>query len=224
MDIIKKSFKKVKEDMNAFQQELFFLKSELSESREIMAEICEIVQRLEEKSNYLSTTYPHSIPTDSTHSSTHDYHFKPLNQQNMPISTGNQGVSTDRQTDRHIDRQTDINKKNTDSIENVVKILDSLDNIKKEIRLKFKRLTEQELVVFITLYQLEEEQGYADYKTISNKLNLTESSIRDYIGRIIKKGIPVDKTKINNKNIQLNISPQLKKITTLPAILQLRKL
>ena len=69
------------------------------------------------------------------------------------------------------------------------------------IRLKFKRLTEQELLVFSKLYQLDEEMGHSDYKTLSQKLNLTESSIRDYIGRLIKKGIPVVKNKINNKNI-----------------------
>ena len=108
--------------------------------------------------------------------------------------------------------------------DNAVEILESLDNIKKEIRLKFKRLTEQEILVFSTLYQLEEENGYTDYKTISDRINLSESSIRDYIGRLIKKGIPVDKTKVNNKTIHLSISKNLKKIASLHTILQLREL
>ena len=99
-----------------------------------------------------------------------------------------------------------------------------LDNIKKEIRLKFKRLTDQEVLVFSTLYQINEETGPTDYKTIAKKLGLTESSIRDYIGRLIKKGIPVDKKRINNKIIQLSISQNLKKIASLPTILQLRDL
>ncbi len=103
-------------------------------------------------------------------------------------------------------------------------MLDSLDNIKKEIRLKFKRLTDQEILVFTTLYQIDEETGPTDYKTIAKKIGLTESSIRDYIGRLIKKGIPVDKKRINNKIIQLSISQNLKKIASLPTILQLRDL
>ena len=78
--------------------------------------------------------------------------------------------------------------------------------------------------MFSTIYQLEEENGFADYKSISEKINLTESSVRDYVGRIIKKGISVEKKKINNKNIQLIISNNLKKIATLPTILQLRDL
>jgi predicted transcriptional regulator len=85
-------------------------------------------------------------------------------------------------------------------------------------------LTDQEILVFSILYQLEEETGFTDYKTIAQKLNLTESSIRDYIGRIIKKGIPVEKKRINNKNIRLTLSKNLKKIATLSTILQLRDL
>lgn len=108
------------------------------------------------------------------------------------------------------------------TINNAAEILDSLDSLKKEIRLKFKRLTEQEFLIFSTLYQIDQDLGYASYKDISERLNLTESSIRDYIGRIINKGIPVDKNKINNKNIQLKISENLKKIATLPTIIQLR--
>jgi Mn-dependent DtxR family transcriptional regulator len=80
------------------------------------------------------------------------------------------------------------------------------------------------MVVFSALYQAEEEEGYADYRTLAQKLKLTESSIRDYVGRLIKKGIPVEKIKINNKNIQLILSPNLKKIASLSTILQLREL
>ena len=69
-----------------------------------------------------------------------------------------------------------------------------------------------------------EESDYVDYKSISRKLNLTESSIRDYVGKLIKKGIPVEKTKINNKMIRLSISEKLKKIAPLPVIFQLREL
>ena len=78
------------------------------------------------------------------------------------------------------------------------------------------------MLIFSLIYQLEEEKGHTDYKTLSEKLKLTESSIRDYVQRLIKKGIPVEKTKINNKNIQLKISRNLKKIASLSTIMQLR--
>ncbi len=115
-------------------------------------------------------------------------------------------------------------KNEQNSIHDALEILNSLDEIKKGIRLKFKRLTEQEIIVFSTMYQLEEELGHSNYKLLSDRLNLTESSIRDYVGRLIKKGIPVEKKKINNKQINLIISPDLKKIASLSTILELREL
>ena len=127
-----------------------------------------------------------------------------------------------QQTNRQTDKQTKNKGKNP--LDDVLEIINSLDEVKKDIRLKFKRLTSQELLVFSTLYQLEEELGYTNYKSISNKLQLSESSIRDYIGRLIKKGIPIGKKKVNNKYIQLSISKNLKKITTLPTILKLIEL
>jgi hypothetical protein len=170
--------------------------------------------------------------------------FKPQNAKIYPSSTGNEGVPTDRQTDQQTDQHIDkgsYNSKdssynhqnkipsisalnNQDSIESALNLLNSLDNIKKEIRLKFKKLTDQEVLVFSTLYQFDDEKGYSDYRSLSEKLNLSESSIRDYVGKIIQKGIPIEKIKVNNKNIHLKISSNLKKIASLPAILQLRDL
>jgi len=71
---------------------------------------------------------------------------------------------------------------------------------------------------------LDEEKGFSDYKAIAERLNLSESSIRDYVGGILSKGVPVEKQRVNNKTIHLKISENLKKIATLPTILQLRDL
>jgi DNA-binding MarR family transcriptional regulator len=149
--------------------------------------------------------------------------LKAVKHQNLGISTGNEGVPADRQTDRQTDQQTDQQTENS-SFGEALDILSSLDNLKKEVRNKFKKITDQEFLVFSTIYQFSEENGFVDYRTLSQKLNLTESSIRDYIGRLIKKGIPIEKNRINNKIIQLSISEKLKKIASLPAIFQLRSL
>jgi len=192
--------------------------------------------------------------------------------QNMPISTGNRGVSTDRQTDRQTDKYAEnelkIMKKNpkiqqktqktpkigskyNEQPENLLKIasgiynqqsqlqqqitkktsiqqaselLQTLDSLKKELRIKFKQLTAQEFKVFSAIYQLENQGKQVNYTLLSQQLNLTTSSIRDYIQRIISKGIPIIKRKINNKQVILNISQDLKKIASLPTILQLREI
>ena len=209
MDEIKEAFQRVRKDMDILRQEISFLKESLAELSEIFSQV--------------ASTQQQEKQTDSRAASTHKYPLEPLKPQYLPISTGNEGVPTDKQTNRQTNRHTPISH-GTQSFDEAAEILSSLDNIKKEIRLKFKRLTDQELLVFSTIYQLEEEVEYVDYKVVSKKLGLTESSIRDYVGRLIKKGIPVEKKKIKNKYIQLSISTNLKKVASLPTILQLRGL
>jgi DNA-binding MarR family transcriptional regulator len=241
MEQVKEAFSKVKQDIDSLKKEVFLLSKDLIEMRRSLVEICDILKELSKGKEEEGKGFPkEGTPAPSlqkqtpqppipTHNSLQTLQTL-QNTQNLTISTGNQGVPTDRQTDRQTDQQTHKGSYNNtflpkeDSISNAVQMIESLDNLKKEIRLKFKRLTEQELLVFSTIYQASEEKGYTDYKTLSEKLNLTESSIRDYIGRLIKKGIPVEKVKINNKTIHLFISQNLKKVASLSTILQLRDL
>ena len=163
--------------------------------------------------------------TNNTYSSTYNLPLKGSNSQNLTISKGNGGVKTNQQTnqqtDNHIEKR-EVIEKNT--VDNAIEILSSLDSVRKRLRLDFKALTDQEWLVFSTLYTIEEEIGDVNYRIIANKLNLTESSIRDYISRLIKKGIPINKEKVNNKIIKLSISPNLRKIAPLNQILELREL
>lgn len=219
MDPVKKAFQKVREDIDT-------LKLELKNIKENLIQVCEIIKELSKSNEINIPTHQHINSTSQTNSSTHDINFKVLKPQNLGISIGNRGASTDKQTDKQTDQhiqKSSYNQENN-NIDNAAEVLDSLDNIKKELRLKFKKLTEQELRVFSTLYTLSEENHFTNYKEMADKLRLSESSIRDYVGRLIKKQIPVDKIKINNKNIQLSISKNLRKITTLSTILQLREL
>jgi DNA-binding MarR family transcriptional regulator len=241
MEQIKEAFFKVKQDIDILKKEIFLLNEDLIETRKSLIEVCNILKEFskEKKENEMGRvpslykdipTHPELNLADSFNNPTHNLSQNPLKPQKMDISTGNWGVPTDRQTDRQTDQHTekgsynDGNLSSGSSIDNAVQILESLDNLKKELRLKFKRLTEQELLVFSTLYQFSEGEGHTDYKSLSEKLSLTESSIRDYIGRLIKKGIPIEKVKINNKTIHLSVSPNLKKIASLSTILQLRSI
>lgn len=218
MDPIRKAFEEVKEEMDFLKDRSKYLSNEIKELKEMMIQICEIMKEREESIQ----TQPSFEGAYNQNNPTMDALFKPLNPQNKPISTGNRGVPTDRQTNQQTDRQEGSSQKNT--FEGAIELLDSLDTLKKELRLKFKRLTEKELLVFSTLYQLTDLSKFTSYKEISDKLKLTESSIRDYVGKLIKKGIPIDKTKENNKNIKLSISPNLKKLASLSTILHLREI
>jgi hypothetical protein len=232
-DNIKDAFSKVKEDINFLNDELLNIKTTMNDLHDIMKNLTNKLERQEKQPSTDRQTLRQSnttVPVPSTHNTTVPQEvggFKPLN---IHTSIGNQGASTDRQTDTSTDTSTDISlvneKKSIDSnIQEATEILDSLDSLKKEIRLKFKHLTTQEMLVFSTIYQLE-EQGNKEitYKLLSNTLRLSESSIRDYIQRMIAKGISINKEKVNNKKLLLSISPNLKKIASLPTIMQLREL
>lgn len=241
MDYIKEAFSKVKGDISFLQSELNNLKTELKENKQLMINLCENIQEIfdkieqmdlqkeffknpnffqEEQLNderinpahsQINPTHYEKIPTDK-------FLFKPLKPQNQQFSIGNKGVPADRQTNQQTDSQTE------NSIENAAEMIKSLDNLKKEISKKFKKLTDQEWRVFSAIYQFDEERGYSDYKILAERLNLTESSIRDYVARLIKKGISINKSKLNNKNVQLNIPHSLKQIASLSTILTLREI
>jgi len=232
---IKEAFNKVKEEILFIKSDISLLKKELQETRQLMIKLSQIIKDLSVENN---PAHPSNNPAHPSNNPAHFTIFKAQKGQNSIFSTGNQGVPTDRQTDRQTDQQTHLLNKNFQSKENfpipsskkegsfieILKTLDSLDEFKKEIRLKFKRLTEKEFLVFSTIYQLEEQGIQVEYSSLANRLNLTESSIRDYIGKLIKKNIPILKEKINNKNIFLKITPDFKKLIPLPTLITLRDL
>ena len=220
-DQLKEAFSKVKQDISSLKQELEMLKIQLYD---LTNKLDNLIQQPE--SSQQIPTHNQEFQTTPTHNPTHPQEIRGLISPNLRVSIGNEGVPTDRQTnqqtDQHIIQQMENEPKR--DFEQATKILESLDNIKKEIRLKFKRLTSQEMLVFSTLYQLEQEQQDVSYKDLAARLKLSQSSIRDYISKLITKGVPVDKLKQNNKQIFLKISEDLKKIASLGTILKLRGL
>lgn len=220
MDPIKEAFIKIKQDILSLKQDIYQIK------------------------NQIQTIQTHNIiqETQQTDNQTHNYNFNTEFTHKIKSSIGNDGVPTDRQTDQQTDKQIQnssynpTNKQNSHKLiinlkdpisqfKRANEVLSSLDDVKKEIRLKFKNLTPQEMLVFSTLYSMEEQKiDKITYNILSNQLKLSESSIRDYINKLIKKGIPIEKIRQNNKTILLKISKDLKNIVTLNTILQLREL
>jgi hypothetical protein len=211
METIREVFQRIQENLDSLNKEISSLKQE----------IVLLKKEIDNSShNQLNSYSTQKTPLYVQHTQipTDNWLFKALNAQKKGISTGNRGVPTDRQTDQQTDRQREsaINKASF--------LLESLDSLKQEIKIKFKKLTEKELLIFATIYQLEEEGFPVNYKLLSDKLSLTESSIRDYVRRLLFKGIPIEKSKQNNKEIFLSISEELKKIASLSTILHLRDL
>lgn len=106
----------------------------------------------------------------------------------------------------------------------VAELINSLDALKKDLRRQFKRLTPQEMLVYSTIYQLTDQAIDVDYSILSKKTGLSESSIRDYVQKLLKKGIPLEKTRENNKRILLAVPPEFKRMTSLETIISLRSI
>jgi hypothetical protein len=249
---IKEAFDRVKEDIFNLSSEVSSIKTSIFELKQLFSTLNDELSTLKLKHLNLETTcnnqvLPTDNPTDTrkystvndspTDNPTVPHEIGGLKSQFSRVSMRNQGVPTDRQTNQQTDNPTDFawNKGQESSskspknlheqILNATEILNSLDNLRKEIRLKFKTITNQEMLVFSTIYELEQtyKEG-VEYDQIALKLKLSSSSIRDYVQRLINKGVPILKDKINNKKILLKISNELKKIATLDTIIKLRGL
>ena len=230
MDPIKDAFSRVRQDIDYLKFELYNLKEEIHEIKRTQT------QHSDRQTDRQINQTQHKNQTDN----------KPLEtpySKNIDISTGNRGVQTDRQTDRQTDKSSQKfaqasnlqqipslklpqtpQKRTIDNIEKVSQVLDSLDEIKKELRQKFKHLTNKEMLIFSTIYQLEDQGITPDYAVLSSRLNISQSSIRDHVKNLIQKGIPISKQRQDNKKITLFIVEDFKKIASLQTILALRKL
>ncbi len=221
MDPIKAAFEKVRSDID-------FL---FAEMQDIKKSLRDIQHKLSNQQ-----TNQHIIPTNKpspTQAPTHNLPLNSLNQSNLDISTGNRGVPTNKPTNQQTNQHPIISTGNPQNqasedrisqLRRVNEIIASLDDLKQEVRIKFKQLTDQEMAVFAAIYQFEEQGLLVDYALLAEKFALSEISIRDYIRKIKKKGIEIRKNKQQNKRIILSIPEEIKKIASLPTIQQLRDL
>lgn len=226
---IKEAFFRIKEDMASLQEQILILNEQMEYLKRTIISLTPTQTSPNPPIQQINPTHSQT-PTDNLS-------FQASKSPNQTISTGNEGVPTDSQTHQqsdtfqHSSAQFSPQKSPftppTDKItqiQRVSEVLESLDSIKKEVRANFKRLTKQEMTVFSLIYSLEEQGLVIDYSLISGKLALSESSVRDHVNKIVKKGIPLLKSKENNKKIILSISPELKQIASLQTILALREL
>ncbi|MBU0907271.1 MAG: helix-turn-helix domain-containing protein [Nanoarchaeota archaeon] len=250
-DKIKEAFQKVKEDMNSLKDQLESLTRQIDDLKRTIRQTDKPTDI--QTGAFLAQTQNPALPTDHPAIPTlkeKDQNkglLEALKPQKMQVSTGNRGVPADRQTNRQTDQQTDnylyqfgsnpfstqssqkfalkgTNEDPVTRIGKVAELINSLDSLKKDLRKQFKRLTPQEMLVFSTIYQLTDQAIDVDYSLLSKKTNLTESSIRDYVQKLIKKGIPLEKTRENNKRILLIIAPEFKRIASLDTLISLRNL
>lgn len=226
---IKKSFAKIKEDMLFLSQQLVSIKEEIQEIKEIIGKLEQDrkpanIQQIQHISSTNSQLYgeikpyfSHSkgnegVPADSQQTSS---------RQIMPLKRTFNIQEQNKEKPRILTDETikemskDIGEIKANNDEELSRLSRLIENMKQDLKDKFRNLSRQEFLIFSALYSLEEQSKEISYKDLAIATKLTESSIRDYIARLIHKGIPIIKEKINNKTVLLKISPELRNIATL---------
>ena len=220
-DKIKKSFSKVKEDIESLKTQLNEVKS--------------LIEVLSKKDIFSKKSEEKDIKVPSTPEEV--------------SSTGNQGVYTDIHSfihsfDRHstdihstdTQQTEDIQQTNQNQLQNPINQQIGLTNLQntqqtnvswssfnlKQIDSLFLTLTKQEFITFITIFQLEEDiKRGISYLELSRHMSLSEGCIRTYVSQMLKKGIPLQKIRLNNKLTLLLIEKEFKALNLKQRLLSL---
>lgn len=228
MDPLKEAFSKIKQDILDLQLEINALRLELKNCNSPNIPLFPTHQHLS-SSPISQQTDKQTTPTNNP---TQNMPLEALKDSNYASSIGNRGVPTDKQTHQQTHQQTEKTPPNTQitslkpsvnttTFDEADETLRALNTLKNEIRGKFKALTPQEMIVFSTIYSFQDQDREITYKTLADHLKLSESSIRDYTNRLIKKDIPIIKEKVNNKLVLLSIASSLRKNLSLSSIISL---
>ena len=89
----------------------------------------------------------------------------------------------------------------------------NVQTFKDELPKVLDRVSRQEFITFMTIFQQEDELGQVTYDSLAQALKITAGCVRTYVSGLIKKGFPVVKAKYNNKLIILKIPEEFKNLT-----------
>ena len=244
---VRLSFERVREEMNHFfseinlvKNELKLLKEELNELRyeQIKLNALKEPEKPQISNNTIKTNDLTQISTGNEGVSTlRHFDSQTDNTPVFPLD-GNPTIAPNTQTHssthsstdlrhipeklRHFDTSTnkfDTKTQQKTQISDLTKLMESL---KSDLKKKFQALTKQEFYIFSVLFTLDKTQNQVTYQDLAIQTRLTSSSIRDYVQRIIKKGIPLLKEKINNRLTVLKIPPELRNLATLDNLMRIR--
>ena len=220
-DPIKIAFSRVKEDILSIKNQLKELENSLKiqkeETNEILPKINEVSRLLEELKSKVSIgnegvnqSINHLINQSINHQSINQS-INNEKQLKMPLK-GNiiQFEDTDITPEKG-SNQSPINQSINHLInQSIIHPQNSLKLATESINKVFLTLTKQELKLFLTIYQLEEEAVNPTYKNISLRMQLSEHCVRSHVSSLLKKNIPIIKSHFNNRINVLSVNKDFK--------------
>jgi len=216
MDGIKEAFLKVKQDIVRLQEEIQQTNQQVYA---LQRELQTILQHI-----------PFVQQTESAQYPTHNQEKEGKYEENALVSTGNKGVPTNQPTIQQTNQQEKYEENpgtkplvphTKDKLNELSLLASSFQEAQQALIHQFKTLTKQEFTVYATIYQLQLEQKERTYRELASTLGITEISIRDYVHKISKKGIPLEKQKEHNKKVTLSIPESFTHIASLPSLVAL---
>ncbi len=137
---------------------------------------------------------------------------------NKNSSTGNKGASNNHQ-------QSTINnhQQSTTNHQQSTEAKKAIETLERDLAISFKMLTDREFSVFMAISELSGQHGETTYTQVANILNLTETSIRGAVNRIISKNLPVNKERIFNGKTSLFLRKDFKELNLLNKLIRLRQ-
>ena len=211
---LRQSFEKVKKDIDFLNEQVIILRQELEEIKQIKANF-----RQE------SSTGNEGVPTDRQTDTPTSNRFSALVDERFSLpEIIPTHIPAQNPTDvQHSNTKLQQSNTSTDIFQQTdTSLTDLVNNLKNDLKLRFRSLTKQEFHIFSMLFTVDKTQKHATYKDIADKTGLSEASVRDYMQRISKKGIPIIKEKLNNKVIILKIPEELRNLATLDNLLRIR--
>ncbi|MBI5392149.1 hypothetical protein HZB00_04060 [Candidatus Woesearchaeota archaeon] len=220
---IKQSFTNAKNDISQLNQELETLKSVILHQNEVIKHLSERVISLfgQAQNPQIDPFFLRSSGNKGVNQSINQSINQTLSTK-LPIPQEKEGVQAQNLP---IDTSDIPEKIIIPKIEQTTPEMlgEEFQALKYKVDRVFLRLSKQELKVFLTTYQLDEEgdgQGVV-YTQIADRLHLTEQCIRGYISGLFKKGLPLEKKKINNKRTVIFINKNFKTLNLKQKLIQL---
>ncbi len=99
----------------------------------------------------------------------------------------------------------------------------SLDirGFKEDLPRILSKLSRQEFMTFLVIYQQEEQIKHVTYETLAKELKISSGCVRTYVSGLIKKGIPIVKSKYNNKVIILSVPSEIRGLNIKKQLIQI---
>ena len=129
---------------------------------------------------------------------------KPLSEKS---SSGNQGVYS-AQT-QHLDTTYSALRRKEEPKNMTLQLFPTS---KEGIMDIFQNLSRQELMTFLTVYQLEDQIGHITYLDVASHLKLSEGCIRTYVSSLVRRGLPLNKVRHYNRQVFLSIPVSFRKL------------